>query len=417
MICTFGDTTDVTWWRELQLPTRTVIGRDGRIRPEPPDWGDAAAPEAHARYAELAGKTVKQAQARIVELLRRGRRARRRGQADHPSGEVLRAGRPTARDRRRRGSGTSATAAATASCATSCSPRGRELQWHPAAHAQSLRQLGRGSELGLADQPPALLRRAVPALVPDRRERRDRVRATDRSRRIDASDRPVERHARRGTPRSSGASPTASSAIPTSWTRGRPRRSRRRSRAGGNTIPICSRGPSRWTCGRRVPRSSVRGCSTRWCVPTSNTVRCRGPTPRSTAGSSIPIARRCRRARATWSRPISLLEQFGSDAVRYWAVSARPGVDTAFDEGQMKVGRRLAIKILNASEVHARRDGRRRAVRRPRSPSRSTVDLLHGARRARRRRDRVVRGATTTRARSTPPNASSGASATTTSSW
>jgi len=47
--------------------------------------------------------------------------------------------------------------------------------------------------------------------------------------------------------------------------------------------------------------------------------------------------------------PLPLLEKHGADAVRYWAAGGRPGTDTAFDEGQMKVGRRLSIKVLNAS--------------------------------------------------------------------
>ena len=68
MCCTFGDLTDVTWWRELALPVRTVIGRDGRLTRETPSWlaGEAAA----AAYADLAGKTAFSAREAMVGLLR-----------------------------------------------------------------------------------------------------------------------------------------------------------------------------------------------------------------------------------------------------------------------------------------------------------------------------------------------------------
>ncbi len=56
--------------------------------------------------------------------------------------------------------------------------------------------------------------------------------------------------------------------------------------------------------------------------------------------------------------PMPLVEKHGADAVRYWAAGGRPGTDTAFDEGQMKVGRRLAIKVLNASRFALGPDGR-----------------------------------------------------------
>jgi valyl-tRNA synthetase len=68
MICTFGDVTDVVWWRELDLPNRTIIGADGRIVAEAPDAISTDA--AKAAYAELAGKTVFSAKAAMIDLLK-----------------------------------------------------------------------------------------------------------------------------------------------------------------------------------------------------------------------------------------------------------------------------------------------------------------------------------------------------------
>jgi valyl-tRNA synthetase len=68
MCCTFGDLTDVQWWRELNLPVRTVIGRDGRLHRETPEW--LSSEPATAAYAELAGKTTFSAREAMVGLLR-----------------------------------------------------------------------------------------------------------------------------------------------------------------------------------------------------------------------------------------------------------------------------------------------------------------------------------------------------------
>jgi valyl-tRNA synthetase len=68
MICTFGDVTDVVWWRELDLPNRTIMGADGRLIADAPAVIEGAA--GLAAYAELAGKTVFSAKAAVVELLR-----------------------------------------------------------------------------------------------------------------------------------------------------------------------------------------------------------------------------------------------------------------------------------------------------------------------------------------------------------
>src|SRR5262249_19650051 len=73
MICTFGDITDVTWWRELHLALRVVVERDGTIGAGTfggPGWGSRAPGGANAAMERLTGSPVRRARTTIVDLLR-----------------------------------------------------------------------------------------------------------------------------------------------------------------------------------------------------------------------------------------------------------------------------------------------------------------------------------------------------------
>ena len=212
MCCTFGDLTDVTWWRELDLPVRTLIGRDGRMSRETPPW--LAGADAAAAYEELKGKTAFSAREAVVAQLR-------------ASGDLEGDPTPTTRMANFYENGDKPLEiVATRQWYIRNGGRDADLRAelverrqpdHLAArpHAAPLRQLGGRPQRRLADLPPALLRHPVPGLVPARRARRARPRppaAPPRGRPARWTRRPWPRTA---TTRRSAASRAGSSATPT----------------------------------------------------------------------------------------------------------------------------------------------------------------------------------------------------------
>ena len=231
MICTFGDTTDVIWWRELGLPVRSIVGRDGRIIQNPPQGVTA-----NGAWSEIAGRTISQAQARMVELLDRVGRHGRRAEADHSSGEVLGERQPAARDRHELAV---VHQVPTDRRAAGAWPR---AQLVPRLHAGPLRELGQRPRGRLEHHSSALLRRALPHLVPGRRRRQ---RPIGRGRSLPT--RLAFRSTRRPT-RPTGTTSPARSA----------RRVRRRPRRDGHVGDVVRVAADRLRLGRR-PRP-VRAC-------------------------------------------------------------------------------------------------------------------------------------------------------------